>query len=138
SGQPHYFLASPESERYVYQFDMKLFEEPLLRENEVSLMTLFEEGEPHSKNWPTSFTEKITGLLIELYQLEEENVVGKRYLTLGLLYQLIGECYQSLPKRKRAVNPLKRTAAQYKETLQRLNDVFEYIESHYQEVLTME
>ena len=138
SGQPHYFLASPESERYVYQFDMKLFEEPLLRENEVSLMTLFEEGEPHSKNWPTSFTEKITGLLIELYQLEEENVIGKRYLTLGLLYQLIGECYQSLPKRKQAVNPLKRTAAQYKETLQRLNDVFEYIESHYQEVLTME
>jgi len=136
SGQPHYFLASPESERYVYQFDMKLFEEPLLRENEISLMTLFEEGEPHSKNWPASFTKKITGLLIELYQLEEENVAGKRYLTLGLLYQLIGECYQSLPKRKRAVNPLKRTAAQYKETLQRLNDVFEYIESHYQEVLT--
>ena len=32
----------------------------------------------------------------------------------------------------------KRSAAQYKETLQRLDEVFEYIESHYQDVLTME
>lgn len=138
SGQPHYFLASPESERYVYQFDLKLFEEALLRESETSLLRLFEEGEPHSREWPDSFTEKITGLLTELYQLEEENVRGKRYLMMGLLYQIIGECYQSLPKRQKVHGTLKRSAAQYKETLQRLNQVFEYIESHYQDVLTME
>ncbi|WP_430610142.1 AraC family transcriptional regulator [Enterococcus sp. DIV0876] len=138
SGQPHYFLASPESERYVYQFDLKLFEEALLRESETSLLMLFEEGEPHSRAWPDSFTEKITDLLIELYQLEEENVRGKRYLMMGLLYQIIGECYQSLPKRQKIRGSLKRSAAQYKETLQRLNQVFEYIESHYQDVLTME
>ena len=138
SGQPHYFLASPESERYVYQFDFALFDETILREKELSLKTLFDEGEPHSKHWPVSFTEKITGLLTELYQLEEEQVAGKRYLTMGFLYQLIGECYQGLPPRAKKIAPLKRSAAQYKETLQRLDEVFEYIESHYQDVLTME
>lgn len=138
SGQPHYFLASPESERYVYQFDFALFDETILREKELSLKTIFDEGEPHSKHWPVSFTEKITGLLIELYQLEEEQVAGKRYLTMGFLYQLIGECYQGLPPRAKKIAPLKRSAAQYKETLQRLDEVFEYIESHYQDVLTME
>ena len=134
SGQTHYFLASPESERYVYQFDFALFDETILREKELSLKTLFDEGEPHSKHWPVSFTEKITGLLIELYQLEEEQVAGKRYLTMGFLYQLIGECYQGLPPRAKKIAPLKRSAAQYKETLQRLDEVFEYIE----DVLTME
>lgn len=44
SGQPHYFLASPESERYVYQFDFALFDETILREKELSLKTLFDEG----------------------------------------------------------------------------------------------
>ena len=76
--------------------------------------------------------------MIELYQLEEEQVAGKRYLTMGFLYQLIGECYQGLPPRAKKIAPLKRSAAQYKETLQRLDEVFEYIESHYQDVLTME
>ncbi len=87
-------------------------------------MTLFEEGEPQ-QNWPTSFTENNRSL-IELYQLEEENVVGKRYLTLGLLYQLIGRL--SKFAKAQTSRQLKRTAAQYKETLQRLNDVFEYID----------
>ena len=41
SGQPHYFLASPESERYVYQFDFALFDETILREKELSFKNTF-------------------------------------------------------------------------------------------------
>ena len=32
SGEPHYFLASPDSERYVYQFDLKFFDETYEKE----------------------------------------------------------------------------------------------------------
>ena len=85
----------------------------------------------------SQFYRKITGLLIELYQLEEEQVAGKRYLTMGfvsvdrrMLSRVAAACQK--------IAPLKRSAAQYKETLQRLDEVFEYIESHYQDVLTME
>ena len=75
--------------------------------------------------------------MIELYQLEEEQVAGKRYLTMGFV-SVDRRMLSGLPPRAKKIAPLKRSAAQYKETLQRLDEVFEYIESHYQDVLTME
>ncbi|KAF1302067.1 helix-turn-helix transcriptional regulator [Candidatus Enterococcus willemsii] len=136
SGEPHYFLASPDSERYVYQFDLKLFDESILRK-ETSLLSLFEQGERHSRNWPSSFRQTVIALLVELAELEEEESMGMNYLIMSNLYRLVGECYRSLPRKEEqvAVTP---TAIHRKETLERLNQVFEYIENQYQEVITVE
>lgn len=90
SGKAHYFLASPDSERYVYQFNLMLFDERILRVSEDSLLSLFESGEPLSRNWPQSLAQKATELLVHLYEVEESKPVGMNYLTLGYLYQLIG------------------------------------------------
>ena len=77
SGEPHYFLASPDSERYVYQFDLKFFDETFLRETEESLLNLFAAGERHSRNWDAAFQVKMTELLVELYQFETQQRTGK-------------------------------------------------------------
>lgn len=137
SGEPHYFLASPDSERYVYQFDLKLFDETILRKNQDSLLTLFEQGERHSRNWSESFRKKVIQLLVELYELSNEQIGGENYLILSNLYRLIGEFYRFLPRKEhqRKVTP---PAIQRKETLMRLNEVFEYIENQYQESITVE
>lgn len=138
SGQPHYFLASPESERYVYQFDLKLFHEETMRSDEPTLFTLFSDGESYSRNWPADVAAKVTEILLSLYQIEEQDGPGKNFLSMGYLYQLIGVLYQGLPKRKIRKKILNRSSMQYKETLERLNQVFEYVEGHYQDAVTIE
>lgn len=137
SGEPHYFLASPDSERYVYQFDLKLFDESSLRKNEENLITLFEQGERHSRYWPPEFSETIKNLLVKLYDLEITQPMGKNYLILSCLYRLIGEFYQSLPRKTEQVK-VTPTAVHRKETLERLNQVFDYIETRYQEAITVD
>lgn len=139
SGQPHYFLASPESVRYVYQFDLKLFDEAILRKNEEdSLFSLFEEGQRHSRYWPQEFAKMVQNLLLELFELQDAEAQGENYLVLAILYRLIGECYRALPKKQLLETKKVPNAIQQKETLQRLNKVFDYIENHYQEVMTID
>ncbi|MED4954263.1 AraC family transcriptional regulator [Paenibacillus sp. FSL R5-0527] len=138
SGEAHYFLASPDSERYVFQFNLKLFDEKILRTSEDSLLSLFESGERHSRNWPKTLARKATELLVHLYGIEQSKPAGMNYLTLGYLYQLIGEFYLHLPRRKERKAPTKRSAIQHKETLDLLNQVFEYVEDRYREVIALE
>lgn len=139
SGEPHYFLASPDSKRYVYQFDLKLFDESNLRDGEDSLTTLFEQGVRHSQNWPEKLTVKVKDILVELYYLELNSLASKNYLVKGNLYRLIGILYDYLPKRENeSVEAKTFKDIRYKETLERLNKVFDYIENRYQEVITLE
>ena len=138
SGEAHYFLASPDSERYVYQFNLKLFDEKILRTSEDSLISLFASGEPHSRYWPKELTQKATELLVQLYGVEEQKPAGMKYMSVGYLYQLIGELYLHLPRRIAEKAQTKRSAIQYKETLDLLNQVFEYVEDRYQEVIALE
>ncbi len=137
SGEPHYFLSSPNSERYVYQFDLKLFDESILRTKEESLISLFEQGERHSRYWSKSLSRKIKKLLLELQQLDHTQPFGENYLAMSSLYRLVGEFYRSLPRNaaKEKVTP---NAVHRKETLERLNQVFEYIENRYREAITVE
>lgn len=138
SGEPHYFLASPDSERYVYQFDLKLFDESFLRESEDSLVSLFATGERHSRYWSEAFQVKMTELLVELYQFEAQPPKGKNYFVLANLARLMGECYAHLPKRSEHHMKETPNAIHRKDTLERLNQVFEYIENRYQEVITID
>lgn len=139
SGQSHYFLASPGSVRYVYQFDLKVFDEIALRKNEKdSLFILFEEGENHSRYWPKQLVKRIQTILLELFELEDSQQAGKNYLILALLYRFIGEYYRFLPKKKLEKKKKVPNTIQQKETLQRLNKVFDYIETHYQKGITID
>lgn len=138
SGQAHYFLASPESERLVYQFDLNLFDEALLQDTEHSLTKLFEEGEPHSKHWSESLRSQTKPILTQLFNIEQQQPPGKKYLTLGLLQQMIGLFYQELPKRTPKKTVIKRSKIRSKDTLDRLNQAFDYIEHHYQKPISID
>lgn len=139
SGVPHYFLASPDSERYVFQFDLLMFDEVNLRRNgEPTLFDLFENGEPLSRNWPVDFTEKVTNLLLGLYQTQTEASVGVRFRIDALLHLFIADCYQFLPAKKKSLTITQPAAVKYQETLDQLNLVFDFIENHYQDSLTLE
>lgn len=138
NGEPHYFLASPDSERYVFQFKFRLFDESYLRGTEESLASLFATGESYSRHWPEHLQRRTRELLVELYQLEVENPKGKHYLVLANLSRFIGECYAHLPKKAAEKGNKNPNAIHRKDTLERLNQVFEYIENRYQESISLD
>lgn len=138
SGELHYFLASPDSERYVYQFDLKLFDENMMRGSETQLMSLFAEGEPHSRHWPKVLEKEACALLVELFEYDQNSVQGENYLIMANLHRLIWLLYTHLPQREMVEVPTKFPAIQYKETLERLDKVFLYIENSYQDLITLE
>ncbi|MGX7264231.1 AraC family transcriptional regulator [Enterococcus crotali] len=140
SGEPHYFLASPDSERIVYQFDLSLFNEKLLKSAEdCSLIELFETGEKHSSKWSKSLYLDIKQLLQQLFEEAEQNKQGKSYAQFGLLFQLITTFYRRLPQTKIQVKKgAKASTIKYKENLDRLDRIFTYVENHYEESITLE
>lgn len=71
-------------------------------------------------------------MLLELFQLENIEPQGKNYLILDILYRFVGECYRFLPKQHTKKEQKVPNTIQQKETLQRLNRVFDYIETYYQ------
>lgn len=140
SGEPHYFLASPESERIVYQFDLQLFDEKRLKgKNERSLVELFEKGEKHSLKWPQELTESIKETLLALFFESESQKVGKNYAIYHYLFQLALLFYRELPQSNISVKMGgKASTIKYKETLERLDLIFSYVENHYVESITLD
>lgn len=140
SGEPHYFLASPDSERIVYQFDLQLFDEKLLRQSkDKSLAELFESGAKHSSEWPEALTKKVKELLLELFEELENDSLGKKFAIYAYLFQLVTQFYRQLPATKLAVKKGGRASTiRYKETLERLDKIFSYVEMYYLESITLE
>lgn len=135
-GQPHSFLSSPDSERFVYQFDLQIFDEAVVQET-LSLRELFETRELHSRCWPEELKRVAQSLLLELYETFSKNEKGKNFAILGSLYQLIAAFYQSLPE-KTSVRSVEHTRIRYKDTLEYVNTVLEYVKHHYNEPITLE
>ncbi|MBM7689943.1 AraC family transcriptional regulator [Enterococcus ureilyticus] len=140
SGEPHYFLASPNSERIVYQFDLSLFNEKQLKSvGDGSLIELFETGEKHSSKWSKSLVSDIKQLLQQLFEEYEKNNQGKKYALFSLLFQLITTFYRRLPQTQLEVKKgAKASTIKYKENLELLDRIFSYVENHYEESLTLE
>ncbi|MBO0474805.1 hypothetical protein IGL98_002426 [Enterococcus sp. DIV0840] len=140
SGEPHYFLASPDSERIVYQFDLSLFNEKQLKSVEdCSLIELFETGEKHSSNWSKSLVLDVKKILQRLFEEYEKERQGKKYELFSLLFQLITMFYRRLPQTKVKVKKgAKASTIKYKENLEQLDRIFTYVENYYEESITLE
>lgn len=137
SGEPHYFLASPESERLVFQFNLSIFSETkLVQDHELSVKELFHRGEHHSKQWPKALTEEISGILLAIFHEYQGAAFGKNFRLMSQLYQLVASFYQQLPLSKQPLKPATKLPDQA--VLERLNQVFEYVEEHYLEIITLE
>ncbi len=137
SGEAHFFLASPDSERIVYQFDLKLFHNiENLMISKRSLYDLFGSIPSYSMIWPQSIKEKITNLLLKLFHRSTQTEEGTEYEMAGLLNQLIAYFYK-LPTIEKPVNQ-SRQAMKNQEVMACLNSVFTYVESNFLTAITME
>lgn len=139
SGEPHYFLASPNSERYVYQFDLKLFDESLQHPEGKSLSHLLKDGERHSKNWPEELFVAVKQILLTTYEEEQDPQPASQFAIYAELYRMMTLFYRQLPQTaKPTKSGAKSEALKHKETLEQLDSVFLYVEEHYLETITLE
>lgn len=134
SGDVHYIVATPETNRYVYQFDMSLFNESIVEEmhlvdklNELSQVSLF---------WNKQVNERMREILLTIVAEEDADRVDKDFAVEALMYTLITLMIRRLPKDNEIQQP--KINIKSRVILETLNKVFRFIESNYHEKITLE
>lgn len=140
SGESHYFLASPGSTRIVYQFDLAVFQTTSVNQfNQKKITSLFEQAENFSRFWGKELEDEMRSILEKLFEEVRQKETGYEYAIMRFLYQLLMLYYRDISQKNRTLKEGNFVESTHqKQTLERLNDVFIYIENHFQEVITLE
>jgi AraC-like DNA-binding protein len=124
----------------VIQFDLNLFQEvAALSDNDYSLREVFTLMEHSSSKWPEATAEKIKGLIESIYEEDVHRNEGYAYLIKARLFELLTVILREVPKSTVNKQPKfsEDTLNQSRETLERLERIFIYVEQHYQEAITL-
>lgn len=128
SGDIHYIVATPDSNRFVYQFDMNLFNESMIKDSD--LLTKLNAVSQVSTLWDDSIEKKMNDILLKIVEEEDNAQSDMNFIIISLMYHLISIMVRQLPTTKDVkdidVN------LKSKEILETLNKVFTYVESNYQ------
>ncbi|WP_436667503.1 AraC family transcriptional regulator [Latilactobacillus sakei] len=131
-GELHYVLASPGSERIIYQFDLAFFKTML---EQIDLPVLFGELPTLSRDWGAAVTGDIRQLLDQIYQEETNRLPGMTFEVRADLYKMLTRFIREVPRTK-----VKTAASQQvksDEILARLDLVFRMVERRYTGHLTL-
>lgn len=132
-GLIHYVLASPGSERLVYQFDLPYF---LAGNQQADLQKVLSELQPVSPQWESETEASVRNLLEGMNQEIEQQSLGYNVALKAQLFQLLTLLIRDIPKRTRSSEKMNKLAT--KDVLEKLDDIFSYVEANYQEVLTLQ
>ncbi|WP_347083126.1 AraC family transcriptional regulator [Enterococcus gallinarum] len=139
SGEPHFFLSSPNSERIVYQFDIKLFQgHDNISPNDRPLAKVFETVVNYSKDWPTPIQKEIQTILLSIYHENQKQREGYQYSILSSLYKLANLLYQLPLKNKKTEKAALDSTLKNRETLFQIDTILDYIESNYLHAITIQ
>lgn len=132
-GLIHYVLASPGSERLVYQFDLPYFS---AGNQQADLQKVLSELQPVSPQWESETEASVRNLLEGMNQEIEQQSLGYNVALKAQLFQLLTLLIRDIPKRTRSSEKMNKLAT--KDVLEKLDDIFSYVEANYQEVLTLQ
>ncbi|WP_258956617.1 helix-turn-helix transcriptional regulator [Enterococcus malodoratus] len=133
-GLIHYVLASPGSERFVYQFDLSYFTAG--NKENLDLQKLFAEVLPISPQWEREDEAAVRRLLEAMNLESEKQEIGYQFALRAELFQLITLLLRNVPKQAKQSKKIKKLATQ--DVLEKLDVIFSYVEAHYQEELTLQ
>lgn len=129
SGDIHYVVASPDSERYVYQFDLNFFSDVLLADEKINLESVFEGIEQISFLWSSKVQADILDILKKIANECDDHQVGYEFAIESLLYQLTVIMIREVPRKKHPATRLSQIKS--KQILETLNQVFKFVEDNY-------
>lgn len=135
-GQTHYFLPSPNSERYVLLFDLSILNSSFLTpESEKELFTFFEDRVHFSGDWPLDLQKKVQTILDSLYhKISDLHHPNYELLVIGMISLLSFELMEGLPKKEEAGVQL---ANRYQDDLVLLNEIVKFVKENYCERITI-
>ncbi|HEL6768339.1 TPA: helix-turn-helix transcriptional regulator [Listeria monocytogenes] len=140
-GDVHYFLASPSSERIVIQFDLSLFQEEMQMDGQMqTLREMLIEMAHLSREWPEETVAKMQSLIMNIHSESSGEKPGKHYILKADLLAIIGLIYREIPQIKTQPDSVISEDAVLKsqETLHKLDQIFSYVEKHYQEPVSLQ
>ncbi|EOT45873.1 MULTISPECIES: AraC family transcriptional regulator [Enterococcus] len=139
SGETHYFLASPHSKRRVFQFDLSLFRNGMIQHLEMhELPQQFQQAHFHSVMWPSQTQEIMRATLDQLFIEMMQCPIGYEYAITSLLLKIAVLYYREIPKINEKNQDSFVEATVNQEALERLNEVFIYIETQFDTPITLD
>ncbi|WP_348921836.1 AraC family transcriptional regulator [Enterococcus rotai] len=133
-GDIHYVLASPGSERIVFQFDLTFFTG--LNTEGLNLTRFFEAVEPLSPKWHREKEAVVREILLEMYHEEQRKEAGFHYQQKADLLKLFVYLFRNIPEKKEIHKSHEKV--QSKDILEKLDQVFRYVEQNYTTKITLE
>jgi AraC-like DNA-binding protein len=129
SGDIHYVVASPESERYVYQFDLNFFADVLIKDPNFDLAGILNQICQVSIEWPDTVIQRVRTILLGIAAEWDNQPVGYKFAVASQLYQLMVLIIRDFPRKAVTRNQLGNVKSQ--RVLETLNRVFQYVEQNY-------
>ena len=139
SGETHYFLASPNSKRRVFQFDLNLIRNGTnydISSNEV--IHRFQLSSFYSVEWTEELRQKMMTTLTKLFDEMVQLNSGYSYMITSLLFEIIVLYCREMPLRDATKEDSFVEATVNQEALERLNQVFIYVEQQFDTPITLD
>ncbi|MBO0454889.1 AraC family transcriptional regulator [Candidatus Enterococcus murrayae] len=133
-GLIHYVLASPGSERLVYQFDLNYFTAG--NKENLDLQKMFADLIPVSPQWKPEDEAAVRSLLENMNHEALDQRTGYQFSLKAELFALITRLLRTIPKKAKQSKKLNKLATQ--DVLEKLDGIFSYVEAHYQEEVTLQ
>ena len=139
-GDVHYFLASPESERIVIQFDLSFFQDiSSLEKMSKEMRNLFSSIVQASSLWSQEVADQMRQLLMTVHEENNERKSGYRYVIKAKMFEMLAILSREVPQNENWNDQVREEISSTKqmENLERLDKIFMYIEAHYQDTITL-
>lgn len=136
SGKKHYIIASPDSIRYVFQFDERLFNDLKIDNNlDINLKRVFAYYPYHSKDWDDDLVRQVSSWLLELYDLDQNHKPGCYFRIKAILCNLVYQLYL-LSSNYAYLKPDYALETNYE--LEKLDLIFRYVEDNYTQEIKLQ
>lgn len=139
-GDVHYFLASPESERIVIQFDLSFFQDiSSLEKTNKEMRNLFSSIVQASSLWSQEVADQMRQLLMTVHEENNERKSDYRYVIKAKMFEMLAILSREVPQNENWNDQVREEISSTKqmENLERLYKIFMYIEAHYQDTITL-
>lgn len=139
-GDVHYFLASPESERIVIQFDLSFFQDiSSLEKTNKEMRNLFSSIVQASSLWSQEVADQMRQILMTVHEENNERKSGYRYVIKAKMFEMLAILSREVPQNENWNDQVREEISSTKqmENLERLDKIFMYIEAHYQDTITL-
>lgn len=136
SGDIHYVVATPDSQRYVYQFDLTFFSEATVQGADFDFKTMFSTTPRISRHWSEIACQQLRHILKQLAQEEQHPDQLSPYAIRALLFRLLVVMGRDIDHQEVTQTHLSKIRSQ--QILETLNQVFAYVEHHYAQPLTLD